>query len=107
MLGECCLPLGTGDDACSVKGSRFFRGPFCVLTCESTTSSCIMREKSLRFAELAQVESTGCFQRKRGLPSSRLTKAGQSRVAIRSARAFWLFCGTFSGVFSPANVQNH
>ena len=59
MLGECCLPLGTGDDACSVKGSRFFRGPFCVLTCESTTSSCIMREKSLRFAELAQVESTG------------------------------------------------
>ena len=32
MLGECCLPLGTGDDACSVKGSRFFRGPFCVLT---------------------------------------------------------------------------
>ncbi|WP_421777851.1 hypothetical protein [Gardnerella sp. KA00747] len=32
--------------------------------------------------ELAQVESTVCFQRKRGLPSSRLTKAGQISVVV-------------------------
>ena len=41
-----------------------------------------MREKSLRFAELAQIESTVCFQHKRGLLSSRLTKAGQARVDV-------------------------
>ena len=34
----------------------------------------------LKAPSLLKVESTVCFQRKRGLPSSRLTKAGQSRV---------------------------
>ena len=33
-------------------------------------------------ATLLKVESAVCFQRKRGLPSSRLTKAGQVRVAV-------------------------
>ena len=38
--------------------------------------------KQLGAPNLLRVESTVCFQRKRGLPSSRLTKAGQIRVAV-------------------------
>ena len=36
----------------------------------------------LKVPSLLKVESTVCFQRKRGLPSSIKTKAGQSRVVV-------------------------
>ena len=42
----------------------------------------IARAKATRSVSLLRVENTGCFQRKRGLPSSRLTKAGQVSVAV-------------------------
>ena len=45
-----------------------------------------MREKSLRFAELAQVESPVDFPRKRGLPSSIKTKAGQVSLVVICVR---------------------
>ncbi|EPI41424.1 hypothetical protein HMPREF1585_01100 [Gardnerella vaginalis JCP8481B] len=45
-------------------------------------SRCDLARESNSERELAQVESTVCFQRKRGLPSSRLTKAGQARVVV-------------------------
>ena len=38
--------------------------------------------KQLGAPSLLRVESTVCFQRKRGLPSSIKTKAGQSRVVV-------------------------
>ncbi|PNP90798.1 hypothetical protein BFS15_04370 [Gardnerella sp. DNF01162] len=38
--------------------------------------------KQLGAPSLLRVESTVCFQRKRGLPSSRLTKAGQICVVM-------------------------
>ena len=62
MLGECCLPLGTGDDACSVKGSRFFRGPFCVLTefeIPMISSSVKARAKATRSGNSLRLEGLG------------------------------------------------
>ena len=87
MLGECCLPLGTGDDACSVKGSRFFRGPFCVLT-ELEIPMISSSVKALR-------ERPDCFVEH------------LREFFLRRLLLFLRFCGTFSGAFSPANVQNH
>ncbi|RFT35315.1 hypothetical protein CG400_04345 [Bifidobacteriaceae bacterium NR017] len=42
--------------------------------------------KQLGAPSLLRVESTVCFQRKRGLPSSRLTKAGQVCMVV-----YWEF----------------
>ena len=45
-------------------------------------SAALRARKQLGAPSLLRVESTVCFQRKRGLPSSIKTKAGQSRVVV-------------------------
>ena len=45
-------------------------------------SAALRARKQLGAPSLLRVESTVCFQRKRGLPASIKTQAGQVRVAI-------------------------
>nr|PMC51482.1 hypothetical protein CJ211_05615 [Gardnerella vaginalis]PMC53458.1 hypothetical protein CJ210_00240 [Gardnerella vaginalis] len=57
----------------------------CALT--TCLSAALRARKQLGAPSLLRVESTVCFQRKRGLPSSVKTKAGQVRLVVH-----WEFC---------------
>ncbi|RIY30636.1 hypothetical protein CJI48_02320 [Bifidobacteriaceae bacterium GH005] len=61
---------------------RVFIYVFCVPNMGATTclSAALRARKQLGAPSLLRVESTVCFQRKRGLSSSIKTKAGQVRV---------------------------
>ena len=54
----------------------------CLLRATTCLSAAQRARKQLGAPSLLRVESTVCFQRKRGLPSSRLTKAGQAGVIV-------------------------
>ncbi|APW19098.1 hypothetical protein CJ213_05670 [Gardnerella swidsinskii] len=61
-------------------------GSFVVCACFISATTCLSARFSARkqfgAPSLLRVESTVCFQRKRGLPSSIKTKAGQVCVVV-------------------------
>ncbi|RFT34302.1 hypothetical protein CG401_00295 [Bifidobacteriaceae bacterium NR019] len=67
------------EDRAELRGCALETG-LCFVCADDLPERCHLARRQLGAPSLLRVESTVCFQRKRGLPSSRLTKAGQSCV---------------------------